>query len=61
MKRGIMFGASAGSMVGGMVGVYDAFRTTGNSKFEMTRSMKNLTRSVPGGIISMAGYAFPCS
>ena len=55
MKRAAKFGLSAGCMLGGMLGVYDAFRPTANQKFNMSIGMKNLLCSVPYGLLTMGG------
>ena len=55
MKRAFRFGLSAGCMLGGMLGVYDAFRPSAGQTFNLNVGMKNMLRSVPYGLLTMGG------
>ena len=56
MKRAFKFGSSAGCMLGGMLGVYDAFRVYPGEKFSLRLGARNISRSIPYGLLTMGGY-----
>ena len=56
MKRALKFGSSAGCMLGGMLGVYDAFRVYPGEKFNIKLGLRNISRSLPWGLFTMGGY-----
>ncbi|KAK8825919.1 hypothetical protein AV274_1749 [Blastocystis sp. ATCC 50177/Nand II] len=56
MKRALRFGASAGCMLGGMLGVYDSTRSEGGAKVTMTTIMKRMPKSLAFGLLSMGGF-----
>ena len=58
MKRALKFGSSAGCMLGGMLGVYDAFRIYPGEKFNFKLGLRNISRSLPLGLLTMGGYIF---
>lgn len=55
MKRAFRFGASAGCMLGGMLGVYDSTRSEGGAKVTMSSIMKRMPKSLTYGLLSMGG------
>lgn len=55
MKRALRFGASAGCMLGGMLGVYDSTRSEGGAKVTITTIMKRMPKSLAFGLLSMGG------